>query len=520
MGERVVQFCERALVHVQGDMAGKPFRLEPWQRRIVMDVFGNVDEHGKRIYREALVAVPRKNGKSTLGAAIALAALCLDQEDGAQIFSAAADKDQARLVFNIAKMMCGRSEVLSELLEVYNDAIVNNSQNRNAVYKALSAEAYSKHGLSPHLVVFDELHAQKTSELYDVLRTGMGARSQPLMISITTAGYARESICRKVWDYANAVASGMIVDNGFYAAVWETDPKADWTDPEQWYQANPNLGVSVSRAFLEREAELAKHDASRENNFRMLYLNQWCSQSERHIPMRDWDETAEIPMPDLSGAPCFIGVDLSSTIDLTAWVAAFPLDSLPGDGPDETATAVALVPRVYIPSERIEERERRDRVPYREWVKKGLVTATPGNSVDYEQVLSDLLHASELYDVRGVGIDPWNSTHMQQRLMSEGVPVVSYRQGFRSFSDPTKQIKKLTLEHRILHGGNAPLRWNMENLSVRRDEQGNLKPDKSRAALKIDVAVAAIMGIGLWQASEIAQVSHYDTHDLREYSYD
>ena len=515
-GEAVVQFCERALVHVQGDLAGQPFTLQPWQRRIVRDLFGTVDGDGRRRYREALIAVPRKNGKSTLGAALALAALCLDGEQGAQIFSAAAEKDQARLVFSIAKAMVGRSQLLSEMLQVYGDAIVN--PDVHGVYKPISAEAYSKHGLNPHLVIFDELHAQKTPDLYDVLRTGMGARSQPLMVSITTAGYARDSVCRKVWDYASAVSEGMIHDDAFYAAVWETAPAADWTDPDQWAAANPNLGVSVSREFLERECEKAKRDTAYENTFRQLYLNQWTEQSVRYIPMRDWDATASIPLPDLDGQPCFIGIDLSNTVDLTAWVAAFPLASLPGDDDAETP-AVALVPRVYIPAERMEERERRDRVPYRAWVKDGIVTATPGNSVDYETVMADIMAAADTYDVKGVGIDPWNSTHMQQRLLGEGVPVVAYRQGFKSFADPTKQLQRLTLEHRIIHAGSAPLRWNMSNLVVRLDEAGNVKPDKARAAEKIDIAVAAIMAIGLWQAETLAARNHYDSNDLVEFQW-
>ena len=515
-GEAVVQFCQRALVHVQGDLAGQPFTLQPWQRRIVRDLFGTVDGDGRRRYREALIAVPRKNGKSTLGAALALAALCLDGEQGAQIFSAAAEKDQARLVFSIAKAMVGRSQLLSEMLQVYGDAIVN--PDVHGVYKPISAEAYSKHGLNPHLVIFDELHAQKTPDLYDVLRTGMGARSQPLMVSITTAGYARDSVCRKVWDYASAVSEGMIHDDAFYAAVWETAPAADWTDPDQWAAANPNLGVSVSREFLERECEKAKRDTAYENTFRQLYLNQWTEQSVRYIPMRDWDATASIPLPDLDGQPCFIGIDLSNTVDLTAWVAAFPLASLPGDDDAETP-AVALVPRVYIPAERMEERERRDRVPYRAWVKDGIVTATPGNSVDYETVMADIMAAADTYDVKGVGIDPWNSTHMQQRLLGEGVPVVAYRQGFKSFADPTKQLQRLTLEHRIIHAGSAPLRWNMSNLVVRLDEAGNVKPDKARAAEKIDIAVAAIMAIGLWQAETLAARNHYDSNDLVEFQW-
>jgi len=504
-GDTVVGFCSEVLRHVSGRSAGSRFVLRPWQEKIFRDLFSTVGDDGLRQYREALIAVPRKNGKSTMGAAMALASLCLDKEEGGQIFSAAADRDQARLVFAIAKSMVARSEVLTEILTVYNDAIIN--EEYSSVYRPLSSDAFTKHGLSPSCVVFDELHCMRTPELYETLLTGMGARSQPLMVSITTAGYARESICRKVWDYAASVREGMITDPAFYSAIWETDPKADWTNPEQWQAANPNLGVSVSMEFLSREAAKAATDTAYENTFRRLFLNQWTEQATRFIPMSDWDDAPD-EMPDIDGVPCYMGLDLSNTIDLTAWVLAFPVD----DG-------IVLLPHAYIPADRMDVRERRDRVPYRAWVQDGLITATPGNSVDYDRVLRDITEACQIYDVRGIAVDRWNSTQITQQLMHDGANIVQHGQGYRDMSDPTKQLQRLVVDKKIWHGNHPVLRWNMSNLVVQTDEANNYKPDKKRSAEKVDLAVAAIMAISVYNAEQVAGANHYDTHDLKEYTF-
>jgi phage terminase large subunit-like protein len=488
-------------------MAGKPFVLEPWQEKLTRDIFGALRPDGTRQHREALVAVPRKNGKTTLGAAWALALLILDNEPGGQVFSAAADKDQARLCFAIAKEMVGRSPLLSDLLEVYKDAIVY--EDIGAAYKPISADAFTKHGLNPSGVIFDELHAQKTRELYDVLQTGMGARSQPLMVSITTAGWDRESICAKTWDYARQVADGAIPDAAFYPALWELEEGADWQDEKVWAKCNPNLGVSVSMDFLQRECAKAREDTAYENTFRQLYLNEWTEQAVRYLPMADWDATSHHTLPDLAGQPCYMGVDLSATVDLTAWVLVFPLD-------DER---VAVLPRAYIPGGRIGARERRDRVPYGAWVRDELITATDGLSVDYESVLADITEACSTYKVEAIAVDRWNSTHLQQRLMADGANVVQHGQGFRDMADPTKQLQRLTLERKIVHGGHPVLRWNMANLVVERDAAGNVKPSKKASTEKIDLAVATIMALGVWQAEAITGAGHYETHDLLEFSW-
>tara|TARA_R100000808_G_scaffold5235_1_gene16074 strand:- start:9661 stop:11205 length:1545 start_codon:yes stop_codon:yes gene_type:complete len=505
-GQRVLDFCARYLVHVQGRLSGKPFTLEPWQAEITRKIFGAKRANGTRQYREALVAIPRKNGKTTMGAAWALAMLVLDNEPGGQIFSAAADKDQARLCFHIAKEMVGRSELLSQILQVYKDAIVYDEI--GAAYKPISADAFTKHGLNPSGVIFDELHAQKTRELYDVLQTGMGARSQPLMVSITTAGWDRESICAKVWDYANQVDDGQIDDAAFFPAIWQAEDDADWTDERVWRQANPNLGTSVSVEFLQRECEKARQDTAYENTFRQLYLNQWTEQAVRYLPMMDYDAQAEL-LPELEGRECYMGVDLSATIDLTAWVLCFPLED----------DVVALLPAAYIPSGRMGARERRDRVPYGAWVRDELITATDGMSIDYERVLSDIQEACQTYDVKAIAVDRWNSTHLQQRLMADGANVVQHGQGFRDMADPTKQLQRLIVEHKLIHGNNPVLRWNMANLVVERDAAGNVKPSKKASTEKIDVAVAAIMAIGIWQAEALTAAGYYDTHDLVEFSW-
>lgn len=481
-----VRFFERLLVHPKGPMAGKPFRLEPWQREIVEALFGEKRrDTGLRRYRRAYIEVPRGNGKSTWAAGIALLMLLADNEPAAEIFGAAADRDQARLVFEAAKSMVEDSPYLSRLVKIYRHSMVVEST--RSVYRVLSSEAYSKHGLNPHGIIFDELHAQPNRELYDVLNTAMGKRAQPLMIMITTAGYDRESICWQQHEYARQVAAGIIDDPTFYPAIWAADPEDDWTDPATWCKANPNFGVSVQPEFLRQECDAALASPSYQNTFRRLYLNQWTQQEERWLDMAAWDACAD-PVPDLTGRVCYGGLDLASTTDIAALVLAF--------APDGDAAPIYLRPYFWIPAESMIDRERRDRVPYSTWVRQGLVEATPGNVIDYAYIRHRINELARLYDLRAVAFDPWNATQLSVQLLDDGVNMVEQRQGFASLSGPSKEFHRLLLARRIAHGGNPVLRWMADNVTVRQDPAGNIKPDKSKSTNRIDGIVASIMAVG------------------------
>ena len=317
-----VLFFERLLRHTKGEWAGEPFQLQAWQRdEIVRPLFGWKRADGTRRFRRAYIEIPRKNGKSTISAGIALALLMLDAEPGVEVYSAAADRQQAAIVFDAASTMVQESPALAKFAEVYRREI--RVPKLNGIYRVLSADAPTKHGLNAHGVIFDELHAQPNRELWDVLATSMGSRRQPMLVMITTAGYDRESICWEMHQYAQQVLRGDVDDPSFFAYIAAAEQEDDWTSPATWAKANPGLGVTVKRDYLEAEAQRAKQVPAYQNTFRRLHLNQWTSQESRWLDMTAWDRCGG-ELPDLSGRVCYGGLDLASTTDIAALSLVFP----------------------------------------------------------------------------------------------------------------------------------------------------------------------------------------------------
>ncbi len=480
-----MKFFERFFTHAKGDKGGQPFLLEPWQRDYVRALFAERD--GRRQIRTSLLAVPRKNGKSTLCAGLALK-LLMEPEPGGEVYSCAASRDQARLVFDTARIAVEQSPVLSQHLKVYRSAIV--CEKTHATYKALSAEAGIQHGLNPSGVIFDELHAQPNRELVDVMATSMGARSQPLMVYITTAGYDRKSICWEIWKYAESVAAGAVKDERFLSAIYAAGPKADWKDEATWTAANPNLGVSVKLDFLRSECARAVEMPAYENTFRQLYLNQWTEQDTRWLRMDHWAQgNASCPVP-LEGRECWAGLDLATTFDTTALVLLFPLD----DG------TFWVEPHFWIPEENAHQRERRDKVPYLTWHRQGHLHITEGNVTDFDKVRADINGLAKKYQIRGVGLDPWNSAQLGLQLQGDGLQMEQYRQGYGSLSAPSKQFENWVVSGKVLHGGHPVLAWQAGNVAIQTDSAaGNIKPSKARSTERIDGIVSLVMAIGLWQ---------------------
>ena len=473
------------LRHTKGEWAGKPFALEPWQEAIVEKVFGTLKADGTRQYRTVYIEVPRKNGKSTLCAGLGAYLLYSDEEPGAEVYSAAADRDQAAIVFEQAKAMVEGNEELAEFSEVYRRSIVVPSKGR--VWKVLSADAPTKHGLNAHGIIFDELHAQPNRDLWDVLTTSTGARRQPLVVAITTAGYDRHSICYQIHDYALKVRDGIITDDTFLPVIFAAGAEDDWTAEETWRKANPGLGTTVKLEYLRQECDRAKEMPAAQNTFRRLHLNQWTEQADRWIDMAVWDKNAgDVDEAELLGRPCYVGLDLASTTDLCALVALFPLE----DG------KYAVRAKFWVPEENVQKRVHRDRVPYDVWIRDGLIESTPGNVVDYEFIRAAVGDWLTKYQVQEVAFDPWNASHLVTELQGDGAKMVEFRQGFASMSAPTKQFGKLLLAGELMHGGNPVLRWMASNVSVKQDPAGNLKPDKSTSTERIDGIVAAIMALG------------------------
>jgi phage terminase large subunit-like protein len=489
---RATGFIE-ALKHSTGEWAGKHFELMPWQRdEIIRPLFGTLNPDGRRQYRTCYVEVPRKNGKTEVGAAVALFLLFADSEPGAQVYSAAGDRMQAGLIYQAATPMVNQAPALLKRAKIVESQkrIVNYST--NSFYQVLSAEAYSKHGLNAHGILFDELHTQPDRALWDVLTTSTGARRQPLVFVMTTAGYDRNSIGWEIHDYACKVRDGIIDDPTFLSVIYSAPEDADWTDEDVWTACNPALGEFRSLDEMRTLCKRAQETPALEMTFRRLYLNQWVNSVTRWLPMDKWD-ACSADIGDLTGRECYGGLDLSSSIDLTALLLVFPMEY-----------GFGWLPLFWIPEDTAAEAERRDRVPYREWARQGLVKMTPGNVVDYGFIRQEIRELRARYDVRELAFDRWGANKLIQDLAEDGFALdpkaagpklVAFGQGYASMSPPTKELMTLCLQGKIRHGGHPVLRWNADNLVVTQDPAGNLKPDKAKATQKIDGMVAGIMAL-------------------------
>lgn len=485
--DRAVEFFAKYLHHVKGEWAGQNLILDDWQKeQLIRPLFGYKRADGTRRYRKVYVEIPRKNAKSTVGAAIALYLLFADGEPGAEIYSCAADRDQAAIIFDIARQMVESEAALARRCEVYRRAIVVPST--GSAYHVLSADAPTKHGKNSHGVIFDELHAQPNRELYDVMTTSQGSRRQPLFVMLTTAGYDRKSICWAEHQYACKVRDGVQVDDSYLPLIYSADEKADWTDERVWQAANPGLNHSIKIEFLRDEFCKAKESPAYQNTFRRLYLNQWTEQATRWIDMEMWDACNEkFDSADLRGKPCFIGLDLASTTDVAAEALVFPPED---DG------AWRVLWRFWVPEINMRKRVTKDRVPYDVWEREGHIEATEGNIIDYDVIRERVLQDCTDYDVREIVYDRWGATQLITQLTGEGLTCVPFGQGFQSMAQPTKEWEKLILGRKIAHNGNPVARWMMSNVSVRIDPAGNMKPDKSKSTEKIDGIVAGIMALG------------------------
>ena len=488
--QRVVRFIE-ALRHTKGEFHGQPFHLLPWQEKIIRDVFGTVrdDDPTMRQYTTAYIEIPKKNGKSELGAAIALNMLINDDEWKAEVYSCASDRQQAAIVFDVAVDMVRQSPALMKRVKIIPSTRRMIYQPTGSIYQVLSSEVATKHGLNVSACIFDELHTQPTRALYDVMTQGSGdARRQPLWFFLTTAGTDRNSICWEVHQKALDILEGRKNDPRFYPVLFGLPDEADWTSEENWYRANPSLDHTITIDKVRDAFRKAQETPADENQFRQLRLNQWVKQSVRWMPMDKWDECGGVVDPyALEGRACYAGLDLSSTSDLTALVLVFPPTS-------EDEPYIAL-PFFWLPEETLSLRVRRDHVPYDQWAKRGFIQTTEGNVVHYGFIERFICELGERYNIREIAHDRWNATMMVQTLEDDGFTMVPFGQGFKDMSPPTKELMRIVLEHKLCHGGHPVLRWNMDNAYVRTDPAGNLKLDKEKSTEKVDGAVALVMAL-------------------------
>ena len=488
LADRAVAFIN-SLKHTKGVWYGKNFELLPWQDKIVRDIFGTLKPNGYRQYNTAYVEIPKKQGKSELAAAIALYLTCGDGEYGAEVYGCAADRQQASIVFDVAVEMINQCPALKKRCKILA------SQKRivylplKSFYQVLSAESYTKHGLNVHGVIFDELHAQPNRALYDVMLTGSGdARKQPLYFLITTAGTDRNSICYEVHNKAKDIMNGKRNDPTFYPIIYGIEDSDDWTDEKNWYKANPSLDITVDIDKIRAAFNNAKENPAEENLFRQLRLNQWVKQSVRWMPMDKWSLCSyPIDKERLKGRVCYGGLDLSSTTDITAFVLVFP--------PEDEDGKYEILPFFWLPEETLELRVRRDHVPYNTWKAKGLIMTTEGNVVHYGFIEKFIEELGTQYNIKEIAYDRWGAVQMVQNLEGMGFTIVPFGQGYKDMSPPTKELMKLVLEKKIAHGGNEVLEWMVDNIYVKTDPAGNIKPDKEKSTEKIDGAIAMIMAL-------------------------
>lgn len=487
--DRRVDFIEELLTHVEGALAGKPFLLEKWQQAVVGCLFGWKRYGGSRRYREILLYVPRKNGKTPLAAAIAICVFFMDDEKGQQDYIGAADKDQASLLFRQAAGMVRNEKRLESRCQIYGGfghrSITKELE--GSFLRVISSDANTKHGGNPHLVLVDELHAQPNRDLIDVLLTSMASknRSQSLIIFITTADFARPSVCNEKYDYACKVRDGVVQDLSFLPVVYEATNKDDWTSPATWRKANPNFDVSVSAEYMERECARAKEESSYENTFKRLHLNMRTEQDKRWIQLERWDACgAPFNVESLRGQRCFGGLDLSSVSDLTSLVLFFP-------------ECGKVLPFFWLPEETAIARTRKSNVPYESWAAKGLIDLTEGNRIDYQHIRNKILDLHEIYRIQDIGYDPYNADQIVLQLREQdGIEMVEFRQGFISMNQPCKALERMLLGKELFHGGNEVLRWNASNVAISMDPAGCIKMNKQKSAEKIDGLVALVMAIG------------------------
>ena len=460
-----------------------------WQEQIIRDLFGILKPNGYRQFNTAYIEIPKKNGKSELAAAVALLLTCGDGEQRAEVYGAAADRQQASIVFDVAADMVRMCPALNKRVKILASQKRLIYEPTNSFYQVLSAEAYSKHGFNVHGVVFDELHSQPNRKLYDVLTKGSGdARMQPLFFLITTAGTDTHSICYEVHQKAQDIIDGRKIDPTFYPVIYGADDTEDWTSPKVWKKCNPSLGETIGMDKVKTACESAKQNPGEENSFRQLRLNQWVKQAVRWMPMDKWDKCAfAVNEEQLKGRVCYGGLDLSSTTDITAFVLVFP----PLDEDDK----YIILPYFWIPEDTLDLRVKRDHVPYDVWERQGYLQTTEGNVVHYGYIEKFIEQLGKKFNIREIAFDRWGAVQMVQNLEGMGFTVVPFGQGFKDMSPPTKELMKLTLEQKIAHGGHPVLRWNMDNIFIRTDPAGNIKADKEKSTEKIDGAVATIMAL-------------------------
>ena len=491
--DHAVTFIQE-LEHTTGEHAGRKFILEPWQYFIIANLFGFFNDDGTRRFTRAYVEVPRKNGKSTFSSALMLYGLLADEEPAAQVYSAATKLDQAMMVFGESVRVCQNTEWLKD------EVTVNNSVNNRRIiygqnlYKPLEWNPNKQDGLNTHFACIDEYHAHPSDDLYNVIRNSMGARRQPMLFTITTAGFNRESPYYRHRQYCVNVLNGGIQDDGLFSIIYTLDVEDDWTNPDNWAKANPNWGISVYPRQLQQALNEAREFVHKEVEFKTKLLNVWTDTAQTWISDTDW--TACEQALALEGEECFGGLDLASTSDFCAFSLWFPSYN-------------AVKTWYYLPEEAVRRRTDAVGSSYQQWKRDGFIIVTDGNVTDYDFVFRHIIELCEQYDVREISYDRFNSSQLIIQLTNEGLNLFPFGQGFVSMSAPTKEMERKVKNRELTHDGNPVTRWMMGNVYLKTDPAGNVKIDKAKSGDKVDGPVSIVMALGGYM-QQAAQQSNSD----------
>jgi phage terminase large subunit-like protein len=479
-------FFSRYLRHTKGRFAGTPFLLEEWQsEQIIGPVFGEVDDAGFRRHRLIFVEIPRKNGKSEMAAGVALKLLMADNEPSAEVYSAASDREQAGIVYDVAAQMVRQHPTLRARVKI-TDSRRNIAVPKTASrYRVVSADGGRQHGLNPSGLIFDEVHTQRRRALWDAMTMGSDTRVQPLTFAITTAGVPDDA---PVWwdlhEYARQVREGIFRDDTFLSVHFGAEPGDDFDDPAVWKKANPALGTFLDFEKFKANWARARRIPGEWNEWLRYRLNVPTQQADRWLSIADWDACGELTNWDaLNRQRCYAGLDLSTRRDITALVLAFPCE----DG------RIRLRPFFWLPEANLPSR-------LRPWVQDGLIELTPGNAVDFAFVRARVSELAKQYQIESIGFDPWNAAQLSTELASDGMQMIEWRFGLRTMSGPSKEFEAAVAEGSMRHDGNPVLRWMADCVSIRSDASGNIipvKPDRLKSEKRIDGIVAAIIARGL-----------------------
>jgi phage terminase large subunit-like protein len=516
------KFFKEVLVHHIGEWAGMPFELLPYQKMLLTrPIFGwKSAVTTYRRFRKVFGFIAKGGGKSPWAAGTGLYCLTCDNEEAAEVYVAAGDREQARIIHDNSKIMVELSPDLSDECQIFRDSIYHAQS--HSTFKVLSAEASTKHGFRPHCTIFDEFHAQKNRDLYEALRKSMAKRRQPLMILVSHAGVDDEGICHEEYAYAKKILLGTVPDATTLPVIFEMTSEDDWTSPDVWKRVNPGHGVTIKHEAVEAECHEAMAEPRKRNDFLRFHGNMWTNQAVAWLPIEWWDRCNRIPeLNELKKYPVAAGLDGAQKIDLASFVVVFrePLENevtevdlvAENSTPQQKVVKKAslnfrlhVLPRFWIPENTMKEREKQDRVPYSLWREMGFVKATRGDTIDYDVITADIREMVEMFPglkESQIGYDPAFMDDVAQRLIGADkenpeIPMVEVLQNYKYLSEPSQIFEALLKAKRVSHDGNKTMRWNVECVSIKTDDASRIRPVKQRNSTKrIDGVVATVMGV-------------------------